>query len=337
MQTNTIKSGYGDGESNYHEGSEEADVSLIIEAAIKIQRVWRRYIDLQVSRYYKDLVIFHNEGDPALIMKYINPIEAKLIDSACGIHIKFRLAGHQFPPTIYYKIFTHRPVQDICANAPRDYTRQYLKMQPAHIKHDRNKGIPIESVDGWYQRIENNGWRPVSNKHLHQMNLDYYYGAEKCKPVQTFHHQKCIRKQDVEIRRKQKKIEWMNKMYKTGMLNSKDNDAETNALINETAKNILSVYENENGINKVEDWEVDQLLDWTNGLSFNDYVQNWQTIGTTANSDKLVVERYKLNNSLPLEREETYGSDAQSLNYQSASRNREALTPTRRQTSPIHK
>jgi hypothetical protein len=26
-------------------------------------------------------------------MKYINPIEAKLIDSASGIHIKFRLAG----------------------------------------------------------------------------------------------------------------------------------------------------------------------------------------------------------------------------------------------------
>jgi len=32
-------------------------------------------------------------GDPALIMKYINPVEAKLIDSASGIHIKFRLAG----------------------------------------------------------------------------------------------------------------------------------------------------------------------------------------------------------------------------------------------------
>jgi hypothetical protein len=47
----------------------------------------------KVSRYYKDLVIFHNEGDPAVIMKYINPIEAKLIDSASGIHIKFRLAG----------------------------------------------------------------------------------------------------------------------------------------------------------------------------------------------------------------------------------------------------
>jgi len=32
-------------------------------------------------------------GDPALIMRYINPVEAKFIDPASGIHIKFRLAG----------------------------------------------------------------------------------------------------------------------------------------------------------------------------------------------------------------------------------------------------
>jgi hypothetical protein len=40
-----------------------------------------------------NLVLNLLKGDPALIMKYINPIEAKLIDGASGIHIKFRLAG----------------------------------------------------------------------------------------------------------------------------------------------------------------------------------------------------------------------------------------------------
>lgn len=29
-------------------------------------------------------------------MRYINPIEAKLIDSASGIHIRFRLAGVKY-------------------------------------------------------------------------------------------------------------------------------------------------------------------------------------------------------------------------------------------------
>ncbi len=64
-------------------------------------------------------------------MRCINPIEAKFIDNAAGIRVKFRLAGvsksnqfcnksynftsnifqDKFPPTIYYKIFTHRPIQ----------------------------------------------------------------------------------------------------------------------------------------------------------------------------------------------------------------------------------
>ena len=44
-------------------------------------------------KYYKSMVMFHNQGDPALLMSYINPNEAQLIDAASGIHIKFRLAG----------------------------------------------------------------------------------------------------------------------------------------------------------------------------------------------------------------------------------------------------
>ena len=48
-----------------------------------------------------------------------------------------------------------------------------------------NKGL-----DGWYKRVENNGWRPVSNKHLVQMNIDYYYGIEKNFHKIVFHHSK---------------------------------------------------------------------------------------------------------------------------------------------------
>lgn len=47
---------------------------------------------------------------------------------------------------------------------------------------------------GWYQRIENNGWRPVSNKHLLQMNLDFYYGVEKYSKPIVFYHSKVIKK-----------------------------------------------------------------------------------------------------------------------------------------------
>ena len=37
----------------------------------------------------------------------------------------------------------------------------------------------------------------------------------------------------------------------------------------------------------VEEWEVDELLEWTNGLNFDEYYADWKTIGTTAHSDKL--------------------------------------------------
>jgi hypothetical protein len=40
----------------------QSDPKDLLIAANRIQRVWRKYIDIQVFKYYKDLVIFHNEG-----------------------------------------------------------------------------------------------------------------------------------------------------------------------------------------------------------------------------------------------------------------------------------
>lgn len=48
---------------------------------------------MNVYQYYRDLLNFRQRGDPALMLRCINPAEAKLADSAAGIHVKFRLAG----------------------------------------------------------------------------------------------------------------------------------------------------------------------------------------------------------------------------------------------------
>ena len=40
----------------------QSDPKDLLIAANRIQRVWRKYIYIQVFKYYKDLVIFHNEG-----------------------------------------------------------------------------------------------------------------------------------------------------------------------------------------------------------------------------------------------------------------------------------
>lgn len=49
----------------------------------------------------------------------------------------------------------------------------------------------------------------------------------------------------------------------------------------------MDAYEN-NGAESVEDWEVDELIEWTNGLSFESYVNEWKALGTTAQSEKLI-------------------------------------------------
>jgi len=49
-------------------------------------------------------------GDPKELLRSINPGEAHIADAASGIHVRFRLGGTVFPPLVFYKIYTHRPV-----------------------------------------------------------------------------------------------------------------------------------------------------------------------------------------------------------------------------------
>lgn len=54
---------------------------------------WLCVLGVQVYKYYEDLIKFRNQGDPALMLKAVNPKEAALLDAASGTHVKFRLAG----------------------------------------------------------------------------------------------------------------------------------------------------------------------------------------------------------------------------------------------------
>ncbi len=106
---------------------------------------------MQVFRFYRDLIHFHNNGDPQILMRTINPAESKYIDSAAGIRVRFRLAGERFPPTIYYKIFTNRPVQDLCANAPRDYTRPYMRLKSAADSNNKLNRFPEQGLTFFFR------------------------------------------------------------------------------------------------------------------------------------------------------------------------------------------
>lgn len=263
------------------------------EAAAMIQKAWRRHIDIQVYRYYRDLINFKTRGNPSLMLRCINPQEAKLLDAASGIHIKFRLAGDRFPPNIYYKIYTHRPIQDMCANSPKDYTKPTVKLKMAKDQHNRGRyEVNKNDMSGWYQRMDNNGWRLVSDRLIHHIMSDPVTW-ETSKKKYEFHHDKLQRKQDVEKRKKKKKIEWMKKMYKDGMLKAKSDDRETIQLIEGAAAGMVATVENY-GSDALEDWEVDELLDWTTSLNFEDYQNGWKELATSANSEKQIEEKMRL-------------------------------------------
>ena len=51
-------------------------------------------------KYYKHLLSLSSKGSPASILKCINPKEAKLLDDASGVHIRFRLMGVCF---VFYR------------------------------------------------------------------------------------------------------------------------------------------------------------------------------------------------------------------------------------------
>ncbi|KAM5227161.1 protein MFI isoform 2-T2 [Hipposideros larvatus] len=244
-------------------------------AARVIQKAWKSFLYVAVFQNFKSVINIRRQGDPRQIVRYINPKEAELLDAAAGIHVRFRLGGVKFPPEIYYKIFTQRHVEDLCANSPRDYTKLAAKCA-SHIKSD---ALQEEDHSGWYRRIENNGWRPVSDR-FWMSTEDVMVGNKK---ETKFHFSKLKRRQDMEKKRKTRKIEWMKQMYYTGNLKAKSTNSETTDLIHKATEGLIRVIEG-GGVDSVMDWEVDEVLNWTNALNFDEYIANWKEIATSNSS-----------------------------------------------------
>lgn len=188
--------------------------------------------------------------------------------AAAGVHVRFRLGGSCFPPLLFYKIYTHRPVADIGTFGPRNYACEAL-MSAAAV-HNRCKGraapesspqaspgpaaraisarsaqapaatcgskhssaafeadfaLPEEfrryvrpdgtvgtrSTMGWYQRRENNGWRPVNE--IRMVDGEDCLDSSRChQPV--WHHNAALRRQERRRQRKRRRREWMVALYR---------------------------------------------------------------------------------------------------------------------------
>ena len=57
------------------------------------------------------------------------------------------------------------------------------------------------------------------------------------------------------------------------MLKARQGDQETEQVVQSVAEGMLTITDSRRQ-DAVEDWEVDELLEWTNGLNFDQYVKN---------------------------------------------------------------
>ena len=75
--------------------------------------------------------------------------------------------------------------------------------------------------------------------------------------------------------------------YKEGMLLAK-HGTETPVMkdIQHSVKEMVEVTEKK-GYEAVNEWEVDEILEWTNGLNFDSYVSTWKEYATSATSGKI--------------------------------------------------
>jgi len=207
-------------------------------ASRKVQLAWRSFCNRRVFKYFKELICFKLKGAPADLLRSIIPNESDYLDRASGIHVRFRLGGSIFPPKVYFKIFTHRPLCDVNAFAPRDYTIEkpldpFLKHNksdaslPPIIKNNNNIRVGTKyfgtilsttanTTDNWYKREENNEWRPISNQIFDDLDMVPAWAresmnlTEKRKP---FHFSTLKRKDDIIKKKKRRKREWMMKAY----------------------------------------------------------------------------------------------------------------------------
>ena len=224
------------------------------------------------------------------LLKSINPAEAGLLDAAARCHIRFRLGGDRFPPLIYYKIFTHGGIVDINAFAPRDYhgLKKELRKDTFTTTYDKPEN---DKHDGWYQRIERNGWRPISDKMLTPGDKVEIESAEKAR---EFHFKPDLRKKQTAQQRRNRKIRWLRKLYrdaKNAELIAEQGDTVNQAAVESTRfqKQLESLYENpfdeqkykEMGDDQFDD-EVNNLIEWCEDLDFDKYCEGWLSMATSA-------------------------------------------------------
>jgi hypothetical protein len=297
-----------------------------------IQSAWRSFCNVRIYKYYRDLIHFKAMGDPAQLLRTVIPCEANLFDRAAGVHIRFRLGGATFPPLLLFKVYTHRPCCDVNAFAPRDYTAERTVITPAgsSLRQSEMKTSAgcirvgakyfgtltttnCDDLTTWYHREEFNGWRPI----VHQSVVNAVDAALLAETNrQAFHYSTLRRRTDVDRRKRQRRREWLVKLYlQQHPQSQQESSPGTDARPQPPASNTTPAAERDaleygaapGGDDSNDDLEllrelrsqmlrtgcgeptlnhVQSLIDWSSSLDYAEYTSSWQKLATSAPSDR---------------------------------------------------
>lgn len=262
-----------------------------------IQTSWRRFCSRRVFQFYKDLINIKLKGAPADLLKAIIPNETDLLDRAAGVHVRFRLGGTVFPPRILFKVYTHRPLCDVGAFAPRSYSteindKRSLKSSCKSSSHSGSmlgrglgsEGVPTSlrvgdqyfgavltttaGMENWYRREENNGWRSVASELVTNAfclnppwSKDFHIAGNRQQRPAPFHFSQLKRKDDLEREKKKKRREWLMKAYmSSGLGEGKEGDGASLRPAPHSGQAAAA---------------GEDLLKWSAALDFDAYAAQW--------------------------------------------------------------
>jgi len=281
-------------------------------AATRIARWYRGRLCRKMYHVLRGMMVGREAEEPGEMLRTSIPLEVQVAgDAAAGAHVRLRLGGSEWPPRIYFKVFTHRPVIDLGGYAPRDYTREVGRgshdvrtVAPAtkHLHSTYRRGsVPERDSDaegrpGWYVREDRNGWRPLGG------GLDMLYAGPSTRMDYTVPVPKA-RLGEAARRRKQRKVEWMKKIYASGkvegLLDAHEDPWDrtgVSALREEVLASLGGLATDEDLMEAIrlnsegsehpdDEHDVESMTRWARLLDFDSYMADWSAQATSAGFD----------------------------------------------------
>jgi len=154
--------------------------------------------------------------------------------------------------------------------------------------HDNGKA----PHSGWYERIENNGWRPVADRTLAM--FDQITQDTSCRVI-PFHYDKNKRRRNKQQWAKMRKREWLQKMYAEGKAAAEAGfPAAAEAMPELMQQDPPASFMPHDAEGQASAWpddlefEEDEaaiLVEWSDGLDFEKYCEGWSDLATSARSE----------------------------------------------------